>query len=65
MEQGIEKLIIAHLVKKFLVFYAKRKFITMFTEDHRWTLYRARRIHSTVSQLLHFNVLPSIPKFYD
>jgi hypothetical protein len=34
----LEKLIVAQPVKKFPAFYGIRRFITVFTRDHHWSL---------------------------
>jgi len=39
----VKKLLVAQLVKKFLMFCGSRKFITLFTKASRWSLWRARR----------------------
>jgi hypothetical protein len=43
----LEKLIVTQLVKKFLVFYGTRRFITVFTRARHWSLYHATWIQST------------------
>jgi hypothetical protein len=53
-----EKLIVAHIVKKFAVFYATRRFITVFTAARHWALSWAWWIHFTPS---HPTSLRSIP----
>jgi len=47
MEQSSFKPIVTQLVKKFLVFYEIRRFITVFTTVRHWTLSWARWIQST------------------
>jgi len=34
----LEKLLVTHLVKKFPPFYGARRFITVFTRAHHWSL---------------------------
>jgi len=41
-----ETLIFAQLVNKFPTFYGIRRFITVFTTVHHWSLSRTRWIHS-------------------
>jgi len=44
-----EKLTVTQLVKKFLVFYGTRRFITVFTRARHWSLSSARWTQSTAS----------------
>jgi hypothetical protein len=45
----LEKLIVTQLIKKFLTFYATRRFITVFTRASHWSISWARWIQSTPS----------------
>jgi hypothetical protein len=48
----LDKLTVTQLVKKLPAFYGNRRFITVFTTARHWSLYWARWILSTPSQLM-------------
>jgi len=45
----LEKLIIVQLVKIYAAFYGTKRFVTVFTSAHQWSLSWCRCIHSTPS----------------
>jgi hypothetical protein len=45
----LKKLTVTQLVKKFPTFYGMKRFITVFTRAHHWSLFWARWIQSTPS----------------
>jgi hypothetical protein len=51
----LEKLTVIHLVKKSPAFYGTRRFITIFTRSHHWSLFWARWIQTTTLHYIPLN----------
>jgi len=57
----LEKPIVVQLDKKFPAFYVTRRFITVFTRAHHWSLLWARWIQSTLSHTISLKSILGLP----